>query len=210
MRQLEVLGLGHIEQPANAECRIDHEPAERFNRLARFALKQEVHEDEGFGKIAERVAQARTQWPGHHLLVAHRRGAEDGVIDPLVDAEHRPVEAFERIALGVMVAFFSGLRRRDRRILPLCGDARTTGDADTGSAAPDTTGPAIALLPPASPARRNRRECQRRGNKQWRDQLFITSGSNRIHVRDQRTRAPRCRMEAKSERRVAIWLIALR
>ena len=95
-----------VEQAADAEHRVDRDAHDVRHAVRNLQLQQIVRGDVDVADIREEVghAVAHRLRHGPHVTLRHR--LQRVLIDLVVDREHRPVVALERIALG---------RRRHRR-----------------------------------------------------------------------------------------------
>ncbi|MCY1172591.1 hypothetical protein D9M73_127280 [compost metagenome] len=121
MRQVEIGRLGDIKQSANPDGRVDAKTRQRLECALRLQLQHIVGENERLADIGKNVADAGAHHLGHDFLIRHRHRTQENPVEKLMDREHHPVEAFERIALGMVAVHPGGLpghaggeRRSDR------------------------------------------------------------------------------------------------
>ena len=100
MRQVELARLGDVEHAADPDRRIDEEAPDGLDRALGLQLQHVVGEHQRLADIREDMPDPGAQRLGDHRLVQHRQRPERDPVEELVDREHRPVEALERIALG--------------------------------------------------------------------------------------------------------------
>jgi len=101
---VERLALGDVDHADRADRGIDREPADRFCRLARLELQQEVQEDDRLAQIIEEIVDAAPDRARHGLLVGSRDRADHRVVDLLRHCERLGIDRAQRIACGFLAS----------------------------------------------------------------------------------------------------------
>jgi hypothetical protein len=100
------MGRG-IEDATNADSRVDQEAPGIRDGIAEFSLQCAVDDDNGLGKIAEKVAYARSHRLRDVVAVSYGHGADGRAVDAVIKGIYTAVEAF----VGIPGISFFPVRR---------------------------------------------------------------------------------------------------
>ena len=209
MRQANPRQFRHVEHPTQPERRVDRKTRQRLDRLAGLQLQHIVQENDRLGQIDEEMAQPAAHRLGHDPLEPEARGAEHRFVDCLMHAEHIAVETLKRITLGVTTRCRNRPRRNrvDRR----CGRVRNWFMRRNS---PGSLGRGIERGTCAGRHQMrgvgSRAANQQQHGNQHRDGQPPDFADNASRWSTSAFAPPDCKTPAKSDRRIANWLIALR
>jgi len=88
---------GDVEQPAEAGCRIDHEPNGRGGGALQMQLQELVEQDRTGREMPKHAPNRRLDGLGHEQVIELGGRIEKQAIDDAIDAQSGTVHGFQRI-----------------------------------------------------------------------------------------------------------------
>ena len=97
VRQVEGLAPRHVEQPQEAQRRIDAEAPRRLRRLAGLQLQHIGRKDDRLAQVREEIAQPLAHRPGQALVIGLGHRLDHRLVDGLHRLEALGVQLLQRI-----------------------------------------------------------------------------------------------------------------